>query len=266
VNFDTFLEDQLEVDCQAIRLDETSLKMTEDLNERMHIIPQSVAIGMRAVTATGRNAQKYSQINLRKGEFAYVQNYESILKTGMEAFKLVAVIMLLFAVSYVGQYLFYTAKTNELNQKYEKQFVSLFKGQKTSVARRSANFRGLRKYVNDYFDSQTKNKRKSIEDFVKENSGSVPLITLRAVSEAIPKELTIDVVRFHVTSKDAKPGVSDLIIKGHAPDYNTVDEVVDKMKQHELLRNTEKKSATELPGSKEKKKQFEVQLKEYSVM
>lgn len=261
-NFQTFLEDQLEVDCSAIQLDETSLKMTDELHNRMHVIPQSVAIGMRAVTATGRNAQKYSQINLRKGEFAYVQNYESILKTGMEAFKLVAIVMLMFLVSYVAQSVFYGSKTAELEKKYQSQFLSVFGNQRSAISRRPT-FRDKRKMASDYIDRQIVSKKRSIELFVKENSSSAPLVVLKEVSASIPKENVVDVVRFHIETKDKG---NTFLMKAHVPDYQTVDEIFDTLAKTELLEGLQKKSQGELPGSKEGKKQFEVQLKEFEVM
>ena len=68
------------------RLDETELKISPHLHDHMVIMPQSVSIGMRAVTAVKR----HTQINLRRGEFAFVQNYESVLKFTSNVFKVMA--------------------------------------------------------------------------------------------------------------------------------------------------------------------------------
>src|SRR5690606_3021903 len=82
-NFDRYLESQLEIPVQLNRLDESELKINPALTQHMAIMPQSVAIGMRAVTSMKR----HSQINLRQGEFAYIQNYETILRSSATAIK-----------------------------------------------------------------------------------------------------------------------------------------------------------------------------------
>lgn len=76
VNFDHFLAEQLEVPVEKFSLNATNLIVNPDLQQHEAVLPQSLAIGLRAVS----NVKKHSQINLRRGEFAYVQNYESILK------------------------------------------------------------------------------------------------------------------------------------------------------------------------------------------
>lgn len=248
-NFHTFLEDQLEVQCVPVRLDETALKISEDLNDRMHIIPQSVAIGMRAVTSTGKKTQKYSQINLRKGEFAYVQNYEALLKTGMQAFKLVAVIMLLFSVSYIVQRHFYKSEIDELHAKYETQFLKNFEDQKKTLARKNYTFKEIRSRVNKHYESQTNSMRNGIQSFVSENSGSLPLLTLKSVSELIPKTLKVDIEDFSI--KNGK-----FQLKGFTESRQKADNVLEYLEKSEFLTDLKKDFAKERPGSKGEKIDF----------
>ena len=95
-NFDIYLQEQLEIPAEPNRIDKTDLQINPDLAKHMAIMPQSIAIGMRAVGS----AKRHSQINLRQGEFAFVQNYESILKSSAVAFRVVAAAIVLMCVSY----------------------------------------------------------------------------------------------------------------------------------------------------------------------
>ncbi len=113
-NFSKYLQDQLEIPVEVNRIDQTDLKINPSLADHMAIMPQSVAIGMRAVGSMKR----HSQINLRQGEFAYVQNYESILKGAGIAFRVVAVALLLLCVSYGVKYVFYQRQINARQAQY----------------------------------------------------------------------------------------------------------------------------------------------------
>ena len=250
-NFHTFLEDQLELECIPIRLDETGLKMSEHLGAKMHVIPQSVAIGMRAVTSTGKNTQKYSQINLRKGEFAYVQNYEAVLKTGMQAFRLVAAVMLLFAVSYFLQWQFYDSQIDELQKKYQSQFTKIFPDQKRSISRKATSFKNLKRSVNKHFDGQTSSMKNGIQTFVAENSGSLPLLTLRSISELIPKDITVDVSEFSIKSNKFE-------LKGYTNNYQQANDLLETIAKSAYLEEVKKDYQRERPGSKGQKIDFKL--------
>ena len=90
-NFATFLGEQLEVEVFPLRLNESQLQISTNLAHCLDILPQSLAIGLRTVSSV----KHHSQINLRRGEFAFVQNYEQLLKGAAVASKVIALVMTL---------------------------------------------------------------------------------------------------------------------------------------------------------------------------
>ena len=90
---------------------------------------QGVSIGLRAVST----AKKNSQINLRKDEFAYVQDYGTILTTAGRVIKTVSLILLLLCISYSVKYYFYSQKIEDVKKKYKIEFLSSFPKMKKNI-------------------------------------------------------------------------------------------------------------------------------------
>ena len=115
-NFDTFLEQELKINVQKTDIKATTLKVSESLSSKTPIITQGVGIGLRAVTSV--NGQ--SQINLRRGEFAYVQDYSQIFKLGTALAKGVAVLFIVFMGGYFTKYFVYQDEIKKI-EKYTKK-------------------------------------------------------------------------------------------------------------------------------------------------
>ena len=214
----------------------------------MSSIPQGLSIGMRAVT----NVKKHSQINLRRGEFSYVQNYESILKAGTIAFKVISVALSLLVVSYVVKYYFYMNQLDKLTKAY----VSVYKKEFPRAKTKDVPFSKIRR------DAETKMKqglienRAAIADFQQANLGSPALQLVQAISEEIPKDLLIDVTLFDF--KSTLPGEGKLTFKAETDGFESVAKVVDILKAIPSLQDvTEKNSATK-PGTEGKKIEFTI--------
>ncbi|MBF0442026.1 MAG: pilus assembly protein PilM [Oligoflexales bacterium] len=124
---DHFLTQHLEIPTVHLKLDRHDLKINPDVIKSIQVVPQSLAIGLRAVT----NLRKHSQINLRKGEFAYVQNYENLLKGASSIFKVITMALSLLIISYLFKFYFYTKEISELKEQYRKEFLSSFPDQKS---------------------------------------------------------------------------------------------------------------------------------------
>ncbi|MEI6398457.1 MAG: pilus assembly protein PilM, partial [Pseudomonadota bacterium] len=120
-NMDTYLGEQLGVPVFLNRLDATDLKIDESLSEKALVMPQSVAIGMRSVVS----AKKHSQINLRKGEFAYVQNYAQIMRVGKIVAQVLGVAIFLLIVSYGFRSFLYNRQMVELEKEYQKEYSNV---------------------------------------------------------------------------------------------------------------------------------------------
>ncbi len=121
-NFPMFLQEQLEMPTEKIELDRTQLKLSTDLGRYMEVMPQSVAIGLRMVSAVKR----HSRINLRKGSFAYVQDYESLIRGAFNIGKIVAAAMAVLIVMYGIRAWFDSRQMNKMREEYVRELKEVF--------------------------------------------------------------------------------------------------------------------------------------------
>ena len=105
-NIENLLRDELGIETVKNPLAESELKINPDLHDRIPVITQGIGVGIRAVTSLSR----HSKINLRKGQFAYVQDYESVLKNMGTGFKALATFIFLLCGSYIVNYFLYSEK------------------------------------------------------------------------------------------------------------------------------------------------------------
>ncbi len=242
-NFGQFLEDQLEVPTQATKLEATELKISPDLAEFYTIMPQSVAIGMRTVTSV----RKHSQINLRRGEFAYVQNYEVILKYGMSALRVVAAVVGILAISWGLKWYFYRSQIDALETQYKSTFMATFPDLKRKYQGGSAPFERIRKDAESRLKREINSKGSSVSNFVVENSSSPALLLLKDLSEGISKDVKLDVVLFDLTRASATDYKLQFRVETDGYDFEArVDEALKKISS---LQNVTIKASSAKPGS-----------------
>ena len=242
---DSYLSDQLMLDVQINKMENTTLKINPDLSENAVIMPQSVSVGMRAISSIKR----VSQINLRRGEFAYVQDYEKLMRFGNVAMSIFLAAVLLLSFSYGIHYLFYKHRSNKIQEQYTQSVEKYFKDNRIPGERSTSkkkDFKSYRKSVNTKFDSKIREMQNSIDDFKDDNSGSHALIALAKVSDAIPGDLKVDITTFDFkTNKDNK----SLTLNGETDSYETFEKIVAALKKVKGFEFTEKTSSNPKPGA-----------------
>lgn len=242
-NFDTFLSEQLEVPVERFKLASTDLIVSSHLEEKQATLAQSLAIGLRAVT----NVKKHSQINLRRGEFAYVQNYESMLKGAGVAVKVFAVLIGILLVTYGFKYYFYKTQIDEVNDQYRKEFAKIFPDQKKRVNRPNATFAKIRKDAETHLKSNIALKQSAIEEFKLVNKNSGALRILKDISAKIPKDVKIDVTLFDF--KTTFPGQGKLILKAETDNFASQSAIIEALGKVAVLKDIEDKQSGSKPGS-----------------
>lgn len=241
-NFGKYLQDQLEIPVSINKIDESNLKINPALSEYMTIMPQSVAIGMRAVGSMKR----HSQINLRQDEFAYVQNYESVLKMATAACKVIAVVLVILCVSYGMKYFFYKRQIDVLQDQYLKEYTSLFPAVKSQYVPGKYTFSKLRNDATSKLQREVNSKRNAVSGFLSDNSASPALLTLKALSEAIPKDVKVDIILYQFNTPLS--GAGKLILKGETDGYASVEAIKTALKDVALLKNVDDKESGPKPG------------------
>lgn len=251
-NFDHYLQDQLEIPVQINRLDQTGLKINQALADHMAIMPQSVAIGMRAVGSMKR----HSQINLRQGEFAYVQNYESILKGATIAFKIVAIALFLLSVSYGIKYFFYKRQIETLQAQFLREYTTIFPSAKSQIAGGKVTFQKVKSDAVGKLQKEIAHKKSAITTFTEDNKASPALVVLKGISDAVPKELKMEITLYQYNASAS--GGGKLILRGETDSYASAESVLESLKKVPVLRNVESKQSGPKPGTDNKIIEFTV--------
>lgn len=251
-NFDNYLSEQLQVQVQKTHINESDLKMNENLNQYIEVMPQSTAIGIRAVTSLKR----HSTINLRKGEFAYSQSYEALVKAVSVAAKIVSAALVLLMASYVVQYFIYTSQTDKLQAQYKQEFKRI--NSESRKILREKNFSKLRKKAERSIVTEIEKMRGSVTRFQKLNVGSGALSALSLISYKMPEKVKVDVTLYEF--RETEGGDGRITLKGETDGYESVSNIVDSLRSIEQFSEVEEKSSAPKPGTDNKVIDFTLQI------
>jgi type IV pilus assembly protein PilM len=248
-NMDQYLAEQLGIPVYLNRLDATDLKIDENLADKALVMPQSVAIGMRSVVS----AKKHSQINLRKGEFAYVQNYAQIMRIGKIVGQVLGVAILLLMVSYGFRSFLYGRQMAQLEKEYQKEYSGI------GVARKkiqgAMDFQRFRSDVRTSVQKEITARKEAVDGFLAVSGTSPGLLVLQDISNAIPKTVKIDVTQFMFTGAQGQPG-GKLQIKAETDGYSSVEAVKEAIKKIPTISDVEEKQSGGKPGTDNKVIEF----------
>jgi len=250
-NFSSFLSEQLGIEAARTDLDQTTVQIAPALSAHAEVIPQSVAIGIRTVNAGKRN----SQINLRRGEFAYVQNYENIFKYAFNGLKVLGFSLGLLFVSYAVKYVFYSGQINALKEQYRKELVETFPTMKKKYGTPNVDFRAMVRDADKTVKAEIAQKKRAVEFFIEQNTGSLPLLLLKKLSDEIPKDVKIDVTGYDFKSAE---GGGKLTLKGETDNYDSHAKILKIFQGMEDLDEVKDAGTTFKPGSNQKVLQFKI--------
>lgn len=251
-NFDHFLSEQLEVPVQRFSLANTDLIVNPALEMHQESLLQSLSIGLRAVT----NMKNHSQINLRRGEFAYVQNYESMLKGATMAFKVMVALFFILIVTYGFKFYFYQSQIDKVTQQYTKEFTTKFPSEKKRMRRKNVTFAKIRKDAERKLNESIIDKQSAIEEFKVANNESGALKVLKEISNKIPKEVKVDVTTFDF--RTITPGTGKLILKAETDNFSSQSAIIEALGKVAVLKDVEEKQSGRKPGSDGKVIEFTI--------
>ena len=226
----------------------TNLSIDSNLQGYREILPQSVAIGLRAVTG----AKRHSTINLRKGEFAYSQDYETLLRGCNIFFKWVSAGIGVLIFSYILQYILYTNQTSKIQKKFIDEYAKIDKSQVVKI-KKMKNFANIRKYAINNLQHSVNDNQFAIDQFSKATSGSGALLALRDISKAIPPDVKVDVTLFDYQENPDLSG--KIVLKGETDGYGLVSKIKESISQIQQIENVSEKSGSK-PGSSGKVIEF----------
>jgi type IV pilus assembly protein PilM len=252
-NLDMYLSEQLGVPVYLNRLEATDLKIDESLADKTLVMPQSIAIGMRSVVSTKR----YSQINLRKGEFAYVQNYAQIMRAAKIAAQVLGVAVLLLILSYGVRSFIYNRQIADLEREYQKEYSGIGITRKKNQGK--IDFSRFRNEVRSSIQKEVTSKRDAVDSFIAASGTSPGLLMLQDISAALPKTVKIDVTQYLFTGISGQPG-GRLTLKAETDGYSSVEAIKEALKKVPSISDLEEKQSGGKPGTDNKVIEFTLQM------
>jgi type IV pilus assembly protein PilM len=254
-NIEKHLSYNLEIDIEKSKLGKSALSMNPQLESSVPYMLQGIAIGMRSITTVRR----HSQINLRKGEFAYVQDYESILKWVTLISKGIGIAMFLLCVSYLSKHYLYTTQIQKVRDLYEKEFAASFPGLKKKYIGGKQPFDKMSKDAEGLYRDQLKAKTQSIDSFLSANKDSVAMQALEKMSAGIPKELEVEVVEYKYSEVSKEEG--NIKLRVEADSYEVIAKLKTALSAIQGFIQVEEKSSDTKPGTDLKIAQIEIVYK-----
>ena len=251
--FPELLGEQLEVPVERLAFDDVGLKISPAVSAQMAIVPQSLAIGFRAVSTI----KKHSQINLRKGEFSFVQNYEALLRGAALSLKIIAIAVAMLVVSYVFKYYFYKSEIDKLQEQYVKEYQSSTIENKKKLKGAKVTFAKMRKDAESSLKQGVETKRLAIREYTALSGSSDALRALQGVSEAIPKDVLIDVTMFDFRATQGNEG--KVSVRAETDNFASQASIVESLKKIPEFKKVEEKSSGAKPGSDGKKIEFTIE-------
>jgi hypothetical protein len=216
-------------------------------------MPQSVAIGMRSVVST----KKHSQINLRKGEFAYVQNYAQIMRVGKIAAQVLGVAIFLLIASYGFRSFLYNKQMVELEKEYQKEYQNVGLSRRKSQGK--MEFQKFRNEAKTSIQKEIASRKEAVDGFMATSGTSAGLLALQDVSLAIPKTVKIDVTQFIFSGSPGQAG-GRLVLKAETDGYSSVEAIKEALKKAPTFTEMEEKQSGGKPGSDNKIIEFSLSM------
>mgnify|MGYP000626743139 CR=1 FL=1 len=238
--FDAYLSEHLDVPVIHLPIERSALKVNPDIAAKMPVMAQGISIGLRAVSSVKR----HSQINLRKGEFAFSQDYASIFKAASVSLKTISFVMILLACSYMTKYFSYSRQIENLQETFVNALPADLKkkNQKSGLG-----FAKIARDAKVNLQDRIESKRSSAKGFVDLNSDSGALISLYKISANLPAEIKINVTEYKYES--APDGSGRIRLRIEADSFDTIAKFEASVKKIKGLNGVEEKSSETKPGS-----------------
>lgn len=240
-NIVQFLEDSIEIPIRLMSFDEERMKLDDNDSDKITILSQALAIGMRGVPG-----KTNSQINLRKGELALVGSYDAVFKQISNISLLAMGLIVCLVGSYSLRWWLYSDQIESLKKQFQaevKQTLgSEHKDLKNIAAQKNWDIKVYADRTFKIMNEDLRAKRDAIDGFTGIKS-AVPLKVIREVSAALSKDITVDITNFHVRLN----GTVD--IEGETVDIPTAEKIGDELRKVKIFDNVKLSNPEKATGS-----------------
>ncbi|MGY3803690.1 pilus assembly protein PilM [Pigmentibacter ruber] len=205
---------------------------------------QALAISMRGLPVIGIA----SKVNLRKGEFAQISNYDKLIKQIFLYASAAAIVLVCLFISYFIRSILYNQEIDTLKAQFRKDVISMANGEPYSLraisSKKDWDFKNYGNEAINFLKQNMKDKEKIVENY-SSASPSLALNVMSQVSRAIPKELYFEVSEFRIQD-------DQLYIEAETNSPENLNKIIDKLSKMKELSQVTKKSQSNKLGSDKK--------------
>ena len=245
-----YFESSLRIPVSSISLKKENFifeddEFSDNANEAsMAIYSQSLAISMRGLQVIGVT----SKINLRKGEFAQVSNYDKLIRQIFLYSTTTAIVLLCLLLSYFFRSFMYNKEIDTLKNQFRKDVISMFSGEPYNLriisSKKDWDFRSYGDESLVMLNQSMKDKKSLLESYSSVEP-SLPLKIINQVSQAVPKEIYFEVSEFRVQD-------NQLYIEAETNNPDNITKIIEKLSKVKSLSQVTKKSQSNKVGSDKK--------------
>ncbi len=212
--------------------------------ESLATFSQALAISMRGLPVIG----VASKVNLRKGEFAQISNYDKLIRQIFLYSSSTAIVLFCLFISYFIRSVLYNQEINSLKVQFRKDVIAMANGEPYSLraisSKKDWDFKNYGGEAINFLKQNMKDKERLVEYYASTNP-SLPLNLMSQVSRAIPKELYFEVSEFRVQD-------GQFYIEAETNSPENITKIIDKLSKMKELSQVVKKSQSSKIGSDKK--------------
>jgi type IV pilus assembly protein PilM len=253
-NIAQFLEDSIEIPIRIMNFDEERLRLDENDTDKVTILSQALAIGMRGVPG-----KTNSQINLRKGELALVGSYDAVFRQISNISLLAMGLVICLVGSYGLRWWLYSEQIETMKKQFQTEFKAAMGAEDKKLSgitsKSGWEIQEYSKAAFSLMDQDLRAKKEAINGFVNIKS-AVPLKVLKEVSQALSKDITLDITNFHVRLN----GTVD--IEGETVDIPTAEKIGDELRKVKIFENVKVSNPEKATGSNKTRFSLSATVKE----
>jgi len=216
----------------------------------LSVFSQSLAIAMRGLPVIGIA----SKINLRKGEFAQVSNYDKLIKQIFLYSSSVAIVLFALFLSYFVRSFLYNKEIDTLKNQFRKDVIAMSNGEPYNLraisGKKDWDFKTYGDEAIQFLKQNMKDKQIIIENY-SSLEPALPLRLMNQVSIAIPKDIYFEVSEFRFQD-------NQLYIEAETNNPDNINKIIDKLSKIKELKQVSKKSQSNKVGSEKKITHFSI--------
>ena len=255
-SIDELLFEGLGTEVVKTDFDGEKLKINSELNPKKPLLVQGIGISLRAVGFS----KKLSQINLRKDEFTFVQDYGAIFKSSSRFVRYASILFFALAISYVIKFYFFSKEIDKIQTAYQTEFLARFPDYKSRLQKSGGDFSKLHNTALSLMKTKTNSIHTTIDNFNLANKESSALKSLYDLSIGMPSDVKISVTEFYFLLDDPS-GSGRLQLRVEAENFENLDQFKKAVEKIPNFSGLVEKSSDKKPGSNLKVGKYEVAYK-----